>query len=143
MNLNELLESPSAWLSRIESDGIVLTSRVRLARNLKTAMFPAWGSLEDCQQIWALLEPVLTRVVKSYGDNLSLEFAEIDEMDRKVRQLEIERAAIKREKNNKKLKHISEQIANAKEKLESLNARWQNEKEIVDTIQNIKDDELD
>lgn len=63
---------------------------------------------------------------------------EIDEMDRKVRQLEIEREAVKREKNNKKLKHLNEQIANAKENLESLNARWQNEKEIVNNIQSIK-----
>ena len=63
---------------------------------------------------------------------------EIDEMDRKVRQLEIEREQIKREKDDKKLKVINEQIANSKEKLESLNARWQNEKEIVDEIQAIK-----
>ena len=63
---------------------------------------------------------------------------EIDEMDRKLRQLEIEREAIKREKETKKLKAINEQIANLKEKLESINAGWQNEKEIVDQIQTIK-----
>ena len=63
---------------------------------------------------------------------------EIDEMDRKLRQLEIEREAIKREDDSKKLKLINEQIANTKEKLDSLNARWQNEKEIVDHIQTIK-----
>ena len=65
---------------------------------------------------------------------------EIDEMDRKVRQLEIEKEAIKREKDDKKLKHIGEQIANAREKLDSLNAKWKNEKEIVDQIQAIKKD---
>ena len=65
---------------------------------------------------------------------------EVDEMDRKVRQLEIEREAIKRENETKKLKIINEQIANAKEKLDSLNAKWQNEKEIVDNIQAIKKD---
>jgi ATP-dependent Clp protease ATP-binding subunit ClpB len=63
---------------------------------------------------------------------------EIDEWDRKVRQLEIEKAQIKREKHDKKLKIINEQIANAKEKLDSLKARWQSEKEVVDNIQNIK-----
>lgn len=63
---------------------------------------------------------------------------EIDELDRKVRQLEIEREAIKREKDTKKLKSINEQIANNREKLDSLNARWKNEKEIVDQIQAIK-----
>ncbi len=63
---------------------------------------------------------------------------EIDEMDRKVRQLEIEREAIKREKNEKKLKSINEQIANAKQQLDSITAAWKSEKEIVDQIQNLK-----
>jgi ATP-dependent Clp protease ATP-binding subunit ClpB len=63
---------------------------------------------------------------------------DVDELDRKVRQLEIEREFIKKEKDDKKLKVISEQIANTKEKLDSLKAAWQSEKEIVDTIQNIR-----
>lgn len=63
---------------------------------------------------------------------------EIDELQRKVRQLEIEREAIKREKDDKKLNRIAEQIANAKEELESRTAAWKGEKEIVDTVQNIK-----
>ncbi len=63
----------------------------------------------------------------------------IDEWDRKVRQLEIEREALKREKGNgKAIKAVEEQIANAKEKRDSLRATWKNEKEIVDTIQGIK-----
>ncbi|MFZ1514386.1 MAG: ATP-dependent Clp protease ATP-binding subunit, partial [Saprospiraceae bacterium] len=45
---------------------------------------------------------------------------EVDEMDRKVRQLEIEREGVKREKENVKIKFIEEQLANAKEKLASL-----------------------
>lgn len=65
---------------------------------------------------------------------------EVDELDRKVRQLEIEREAIKREKDKKKLKAINEQIANAKENLESIKAAWKNEKEVVDTISAIKSD---
>ncbi|HMQ86010.1 MAG TPA: AAA family ATPase, partial [Flavilitoribacter sp.] len=63
---------------------------------------------------------------------------DVDEWDRKVRQLEIEREGIKREKDEKKLAQINEQIANAKEKRDSLRAGWKNEKEIVDNIQNIK-----
>ena len=63
---------------------------------------------------------------------------EIDELNRKVRQLEIEREAIKREKDEKKLKRISGQIANAKEVLESRTAAWKSEKEIVDHMQSIK-----
>ncbi|MEE9372869.1 MAG: ATP-dependent chaperone ClpB [Saprospiraceae bacterium] len=63
---------------------------------------------------------------------------EIDELDRKVRQLEIEKEGIKREKNTKKLKRIQEQIANVKQVLDSRTAAWKNEKEIVDTMQAIK-----
>ncbi len=65
---------------------------------------------------------------------------EIDEMQRKVRQLEIEREAIKREGTAKKLKAINEQIANAREKLDSINAAWQSEKQIVDEMQKIKEE---
>ncbi|HRH99818.1 MAG TPA: ATP-dependent chaperone ClpB [Saprospiraceae bacterium] len=63
---------------------------------------------------------------------------EIDEMDRKVRQLEVEREAVKREKESVKLKLIEENLANAKQQLDSLKAKWQSEKEIVDQIQSIK-----
>tara|TARA_Y100000385_G_scaffold291647_1_gene371040 strand:- start:1787 stop:4387 length:2601 start_codon:yes stop_codon:yes gene_type:complete len=63
---------------------------------------------------------------------------EIDELERKVRQLEIEKEGIKREKNEKKLKRIQEQIANAKQTLDSRTAAWKNEKEIVDNMQAIK-----
>ncbi|MGB4840461.1 MAG: ATP-dependent Clp protease ATP-binding subunit, partial [Saprospiraceae bacterium] len=62
----------------------------------------------------------------------------VDELDRKVRQLEIEREFIKKENDEKKYKVISEQIANTKEKLDSIRAAWKSEKEIVDTIQNIR-----
>ncbi len=63
---------------------------------------------------------------------------EVDEWDRRVRQLEIEREAIKRENNKQKLKMINEQIANARQRRDSIRAAWQNEKEIVDTVQAIK-----
>ena len=63
---------------------------------------------------------------------------EIDELDRKLRQLEIEREFIKRENDPKKLKVVEENIANVKEDLDSITAAWKSEKEIVDTVQNIK-----
>ncbi len=63
---------------------------------------------------------------------------EVDNWKRRVAQLEIEREAIKREGDKKKLTGINEQIANAKEKYASVMAAWQNEKEIVDEVQQIK-----
>jgi len=59
----------------------------------------------------------------------------IDEWERKVRQLEIEREAVKREKNDKMMAVLNEQLANAKEKRDSLMAAWSNEKSIVDRVQ--------
>ncbi|TVR82530.1 MAG: AAA family ATPase [Saprospirales bacterium] len=64
----------------------------------------------------------------------------IDEWDRKVRQLEIEKEHFKREKNKRQIDSINQQIANAREKLDELKAGWKNEKEIVDTIQGIRKD---
>ncbi len=63
---------------------------------------------------------------------------EVDEWDRRVRQLEIEREALKREGDDQKVARLNEQIANAREKRDAIRAGWKNEKEIVDTIQGIK-----
>lgn len=64
----------------------------------------------------------------------------IDELQRRLRQLEIEKEFIKKEKDEKKLLLLNEQIANTKEKLDSVTAAWKSEKEIVDTVQKIKED---
>ncbi len=65
---------------------------------------------------------------------------ELDEIERKIRQLEIEREAIKREKDEAKVKTLSEQIANLQEERNELKAKWQSEKDLVDSIQTIKQD---
>merc|ERR1712078_841901 len=56
----------------------------------------------------------------------------LDEIERKIMQLEIERAAIKREKDDKKLAKIQEELANLNEEKNSLNAKWTAEKEVVE-----------
>ena len=65
---------------------------------------------------------------------------ELDVLDRKVTQLEIEIEAIKRENDESKLKILTADLANLKEERNELNARWKNEKEIVDNIQSAKSD---
>lgn len=62
----------------------------------------------------------------------------VDEWDRKVRQLEIEREALKREGATGKVESINGLIANAREKRDSIRASWRNEKEIIDAIQAVK-----
>ena len=63
---------------------------------------------------------------------------ELDEADRKIMQLEIEREAIKREKDNAKEKQISKEIAELNELKSGLQAKWEAEKSHVDTIQQAK-----
>ncbi|MGB3345209.1 MAG: ATP-dependent chaperone ClpB [Aequorivita sp.] len=63
---------------------------------------------------------------------------ELDVLDRKIMQLEIEIEAIKREKDETKLKSLYMDLANLKEERNELNARWQSEKEVVDNVQNLK-----
>ncbi len=65
---------------------------------------------------------------------------ELDVLDRKIMQLEIEIEAIKREKDEEKLKSLKADLGNLKEERSELNAKWQNEKAIVDNIQQAKTD---
>lgn len=65
---------------------------------------------------------------------------ELDVLDRKIRQLEIEIEAIKREKDEVKLKVLKSDLAELKEERNALNAKWKTEKDLVDHIQKIKTD---
>ena len=59
----------------------------------------------------------------------------LDEIERRIMQLEIERAAIKREGETKRLAELSEEIANLSEQRNSFRAKWNAEKQIVNNIQ--------
>jgi len=60
---------------------------------------------------------------------------ELETIERKIRQLEIEREAIKREKDQGKLKILNEEIGNLTEERNRLKAKWQSEKDLVEQIQ--------
>ncbi len=64
---------------------------------------------------------------------------ELDVLDRKIMQLEIELEAIKREKDDKKISHINKELANLKEERESIYAKWKSEKDVVDDVQSAKE----
>ena len=70
----------------------------------------------------------------------------VDEIERRIMQLEIEREAIKREDDDRKVTELSEEIANLSNQRDSLRASWQSEKTLVDQvnqeIQNIEDYKL-
>ena len=63
---------------------------------------------------------------------------ELDEVSRHLKQLEIEREAIKREKDEPKLQQLNKEIAELKEQETSYKAKWQSEKELVNKIQQNK-----
>ncbi len=63
---------------------------------------------------------------------------ELDALDRKIMQLEIEIEAIKREDDKEKLQNLQKELANLKDDRESIYAKWKSEKEIVDKVQTAK-----
>ena len=65
---------------------------------------------------------------------------ELDEIERKIRQLEIEKEAIKREKDAKKLTIIEKTLSELSDEQKKLKATWELEKNLVDEIQKIKND---
>lgn len=63
---------------------------------------------------------------------------ELDKLERQIRQLEIEREAIKRENDEDKLKELSIEISNLVVEKDTLKSKWKQEKELVEKVQNAK-----
>lgn len=64
---------------------------------------------------------------------------ELDVLERKIRQLEIEREAIKRENDQRKLEDLNKEIAELSDERSDLRAKWKGEKEVVEGIQKVKE----
>ena len=65
---------------------------------------------------------------------------ELDEIERKIMQLEIEREALKRENNTTKLEAVEKDLANFNEKRQGLTSKWQTEKQMLESIQHSKEE---
>ena len=65
---------------------------------------------------------------------------ELDELERKIMQLEIEREAIKRENDFKKLDGIEKELSTLSEQRDAFNAKWQSERNIIDSVQKSKEE---
>jgi ATP-dependent Clp protease ATP-binding subunit ClpB len=63
---------------------------------------------------------------------------ELDKLERQIRQLEIEREAIKRENDDHKLKELNTEIANLSVERDTYKSKWKEEKELVEKVQNAK-----
>jgi ATP-dependent Clp protease ATP-binding subunit ClpB len=64
---------------------------------------------------------------------------ELDEIERRIMQLEIEKAAIKREGDDKKMATLKAELANLSEQRDEFLAKWKAEKDIIDVVQNSKE----
>ncbi|MGA0896401.1 MAG: ATP-dependent chaperone ClpB [Flavobacteriaceae bacterium] len=63
---------------------------------------------------------------------------ELDSLDRKIRQIEIELVAIKRENDTAKIKRLTKELGELKEERNTLFVKWSQEKEVVDAVQQAK-----
>ena len=64
---------------------------------------------------------------------------ELDEVQRKIMQLEIEREAIKRENDTRRLSELNEELANLNDKRNEIKSQWQSEKDAAEKVQNLKE----
>src|SRR5580704_12625117 len=94
MKIEELLKSPSEW---VKAEGpnskIVLSSRVRLARNLRNVPFPGWAKKPERQRTLDLIQPMiecLPEMSSSFSDSMD-NIAALD------KQVLVERHLISRE----------------------------------------------
>ena len=65
---------------------------------------------------------------------------ELDELERKIMQLEIEREAIKRENDHKKLESLEKELSNLSQQRDAFKAKWQAERDVIDSLQKMKED---
>ncbi len=94
--MGDLIGRPAAWLAAGDS-GAVVSSRIRLARNLQEAAFPGWAGEEECEKIWQSLRAIL-QAAPTLAGSYALGMEELDELDR---QILFERHLISREQAGK------------------------------------------
>lgn len=83
MNMDELIHQPGAWLDIEHDSQVVVSSRIRLARNLQKSAFPGWAGSEECERLWRELRPLLLGLpALAPGDSVGME--ELDEIEKAI-----------------------------------------------------------
>src|SRR5512137_2121288 len=94
MNINQLLKSPSEWSREEGPQGkIVLSSRVRFARNIRGFAFPGWAKKAERQKVLEVLQPVvatLPEMKECFSDSM-------DNIPALDKQMLVERHLVSRE----------------------------------------------
>lgn len=81
MRLDDLIHQPAAWLASEGRPGIVVSSRIRLARNIEGLAFPGWAGDEECVRIQARVWENL-QGIQCLAPCLSVEMASLNGVDR-------------------------------------------------------------
>ncbi len=81
--LEDLLKQPGAWLKVGGDTGVMVSSRVRLARNIAGEAFPGWAGEEEALRMWNSLRPVV-EALPALAPPLVIEIAELNRVDREV-----------------------------------------------------------
>jgi protein arginine kinase len=83
MTLDDLITSPGAWLTAGEQPEIIVSSRIRLARNIAGVAFPGWAGEEECVRLQKDLWPVL-QGLNCLRRPLAVDMATVAPVDREV-----------------------------------------------------------
>jgi len=83
VNVDDLIGRPAAWLDAGGGSDPVVSSRIRLARNLHNAAFPGWAGEEECEKIWQSLRPTL-QAAPTLSGSYAVGMEELDELDRQI-----------------------------------------------------------
>lgn len=81
MLLDDLIHKPVAWLASDGASGIVVSTRIRLARNIEGLAFPGWAGDEECVRIQARVWEML-QSLKGLSPCLPVEMAALNAVDR-------------------------------------------------------------
>jgi len=97
MKLAELLSRPSSWIACDDPEGVVISSRIRLARNLRGHSFPGWADEDENVAVWGMIEPILTGL-PALPECVAIAMGDLTKIDRSVL---FERHLISREHSEK------------------------------------------
>lgn len=81
--VDALLKNPGAWLKIGAPPGVMVSSRVRLARNLEGIAFPGWAGAEESVRLWHSLRPVL-EALPGCTPSVALEMEGLNRVDKEI-----------------------------------------------------------
>jgi len=81
--VDELLKKPGAWMKVGAPPGVMVSSRVRLARNLEGVAFPGWAGEEESLRLWQALRPIL-EALPGCAAPVALEMEGLSRVDKEI-----------------------------------------------------------